>query len=115
MRQQVPTRSFKHAFRGALAGLAVLAVLALGACGGSSSETDTHARLSDLCQQTTSRDSDYCGCVADHVIGMGYDTEAEIDQLEALVSSIDDSGTVTQLPQPVIESLNACEQPAAAT
>jgi len=93
----------------------VLALLALGACGSSSSETDTHARLADLCQQTTNRDSAYCGCVADHVIELGYDSEAEIDQLEALVSSIADSGTVTQLPKPVIDSLNACEQPTAAS
>ena len=114
MRDQVPFRSFTHALRAAIGIAAIAALLAIVGCGGGSGgESDAHARLSELCQQTTDRESGYCDCVADAVIQRGYDTEEEINQLEPLISAINESGNVAAIPPAVVESLNACETSAA--
>jgi hypothetical protein len=113
MRDQVPIRSSNYAAKCVVAAIAVAAVLVIVGCGGSSTESGPHSRISELCQQTTDRDADYCNCVADQVIQHGYDTDEEVSQLEPLISAINDSGNLSALPPAVVESLNACAQTAA--
>lgn len=109
MRQSVPNWSSRHAFEYAIGLLAVTAAFALAGCGGSSGESsDAHDQLTSLCEKTTNRDSGYCGCVADESIKLGYDTDAEIQQLQDLVQSISQTGAVSQLPDPVVQALNSC-------
>ena len=109
MRQQVPFRSLTHALKAIIGIAALLAVLVLSGCGASTGiPTTPHDKLAALCEENTHRDSDYCGCVADAVIASGYDTDAEVDQIEALTQTVAKSGSVSGLPAPVLSALNSC-------
>ena len=111
MRQQVPIRSFKHAFKGIFGIAAVLLVFGIAGCGGSGSSAapTPHDKLASLCERTTDGDSDYCGCVADQIITAGYDTEDEVTGLEALATQADQSGDFSQLPPAVLTALDSCK------
>jgi hypothetical protein len=100
-----------RAFPKLLATLAVAlaaGLLVSGCGGGSGSGSSVHNTLSTLCERTTDGDSGYCGCVADQVIKSGYDTDAEISQLQTATMTADQTGDLTQLPQPVLAALSAC-------
>ena len=110
MREEVPSRSYTHALKGAVGIAAIAALLATAGCGGSSSgsASTTHDELAAFCEQTTNRDSGYCGCVADAVIQGGYDTDAEVEQLKALSLQATQTGNLSGLPAPVVTALNSC-------
>jgi hypothetical protein len=110
MRQDVTFRSLTLAFKAIIGVAAVLAVLALGGCGGGSSgePSSAHDKLAALCEQTTNRDSNYCACVADAVIQSGYDTDAEVAQLQALSQQAIQTGSLYGMPAPVLTALNSC-------
>ena len=113
MRQLVPVRSFTHALRVAIGIAAIAALLAIAGCGGGSGAgaSTTHDKLAAFCERTTDRDSDYCGCVADAVIQGGYDTDAEIGQIEALGLQAKQTGNLSGLPAPVLSALDTCNSP----
>jgi hypothetical protein len=110
MRQHVPVRSFKHASKAMIGIAAAMVILAMVGCGGGSGAgpSTTHDKLAALCERTTDRDSDYCGCVADAVIQSGYDTDAEVGQIQALSLQASQTGTLSGLPAPVVSALDSC-------
>ena len=111
MRQQVPVRSSTHALRAAIWIVAIAALLAVAGCGSGSGggASSTHDKLAAFCERTTNSDSDYCGCVADAVIQAGYDTDAEIGQIEALGLQATQTGNLSGLPAPVLTALDSCK------
>ena len=114
MRPLVPVRSITRALRAAVGIAAIAALLAIAGCGGGSGggeASTTHDKLVAFCERTTDRDSDYCGCVADAVIQGGYDTDAEIGQIEALGLQARQTGNLSGLPAPVLSALDACNAP----
>lgn len=114
MRDHVPFRSFTPALRAAIGIAAIAALLAIAGCGGGSGAgpSTTHDNLASFCEQSTGRDSNYCGCVADAVIQSGYDTDAEIGQLEALSLQASQTGNLAGLPAPVLSALDICNSSA---
>jgi hypothetical protein len=110
MRHQVPVRSSTHALRAAIGIVAIAALLAVAGCGGGSGAgpSTTHDKLAAFCERTTDRDSTYCGCVADAVIQGGYDTDAEVGQIEALGLQATQTGNLSGLPAPVLSALDSC-------
>lgn len=113
MRQDVPVRSFTHAFKAMIGIAAVMVVLVVVGCGGGSGggPSTAHDKLASLCERATDRDSTYCGCVADTVIKAGYDTDAEIGQIEALSEQASKAGNLSGLPAPIVSALNSCDAP----
>lgn len=113
MREQVPVRSLKDAYKAIIGTAAVMVVLALAGCGGGSGggASTTHDKLAAFCERTTDRDETYCGCVADAVIQSGYDTDAEIGQIQALSLQATQTGNLSNLPAPVLSALDACNTP----
>jgi hypothetical protein len=113
MRDQVPSRSYTRALRAAVGIAAIAALLAIAGCGSGSGggASTTHDKLAAFCERTTDRDSDYCGCVADAIIQGGYDTDAEIGQIEALSLQASQTGNLSGLPAPVVTALSSCDTP----
>ena len=110
MRDQVPSRSYTRALKAAVGIAAIAALLAIAGCGSGSGggASTTHDKLAAFCERTTKSDSDYCGCVADAVIQAGYDTDAEIGQIEALGLQATQTGNLNGLPAPVLSALDSC-------
>jgi hypothetical protein len=83
-------------------------MLVIAGCGGSTSTASAPTdRIKTLCENTTDGEYD-CTCVADALVKIGYDTDAEISPLEAAVTTANDSGDLTVLPQPVLAALGSC-------
>jgi hypothetical protein len=115
MREEVPSRSYTHALKAAVGIAAIAALLAIAGCGGgggsSAGPSTTHDKLASFCERTTDRDAGYCGCVADAVIKGGYDTDAEVGQIEALSLQATQTGNLSGLPAPLVTALDSCNTP----
>ena len=110
----MPSRTLNNGLRAALALSLLLIALGLGGgasgCGGDSAQpSETEKTLTALCEETSNGDPGYCDCVAKELIKRGYDTDAEIGQLQSLVIAMRQTGDFSQLPAPVVDALNACQ------
>jgi hypothetical protein len=109
MRESVPIRSLKHVLMVVVGIAAVAVVLVFAGCGsgGSVGGSSPHDRIASICQSSTKGQYD-CTCVADKIEASGYDTDTAVDQLQTVINSVNSSGDLALLPQPVLDALSLC-------